>query len=178
MSITIYAQQEDSALQLPQELDGMGQKVYGSFEYMYSRTSEYVKVADKVSKADMDSVTRVAILEFSEKVFGTNDSVLKKMLLGSSIGGGIAKDSIRRNPEQQVLIDEIMSAVKVFKPKDGLSKLADNLGKVNQKATKTLSETDAMPVYAASMTTYYSTKYWMSNFSKWQTLTAEAKKKK
>jgi hypothetical protein len=180
LNITSCAQQEDSALHLPQELDGIGQKMYGSFEYIYSRVSEYVKVADEISKADMDSVIRVAMSEYIPKTFGVNDSIFGKILSGSSIGGGggTAKDSIRWKPEQQVLMDEIMSVIKKFNPKKGLSKLADELGKVNQKAVKTLSETDAIPIYAVSTMTYYSTKYWSSNFSKWQALTAEAKKKK
>jgi hypothetical protein len=174
--ITVYAQQENSSLHLPKELDGMGQKVYDCYAYMYSKASEYVKVADKVSKADMDSISRIAILEYSEKAFDVNDSIFKKMLAGSNVGSSIT-NAPKFSPEQQALIDEIGSIVKKFNPKKGLTKLANELGKINQKAAKTLSGTDAIVVYAVSITTFYSTKYWSENVTKWQTLGSEVKNK-
>jgi hypothetical protein len=177
LGITSYAQQENSSLHLPQELEGMGQKIHDAFEYMYSRTSEYVKVTDKVSKADMDSISRVAVMEYTEKAFAEHDSIFKNFLFGSNTGGGITNDP-KFNPEQQVLIDDIKSVIMKYKPKDGLPKLAEKLGEINQKATKTLSDTDAIVVYAVSMTTYYSTKYWLNNMPKWQALGEEVKKKK
>jgi coenzyme F420-reducing hydrogenase alpha subunit len=182
MGVTSYAQentyaQENNSLRISQELDGMGQKVYEGFEYTFSRVSEYVKVTDIISKADMDSVNRVAVLEFSEKAFGENDSILKNYILGNNRGDSTTKN-IARTPEQQALMDEILSVIKKFNPKDGLSKLADKLGKINQKAAKTLSETDATVIHIVSITTYYSTKYWLNNGLKWQELGEEVKKKK
>jgi hypothetical protein len=176
LGITSYAQQENSSLHLPPALEGMGQKIHDAFEYMYSRASEYVKVTDKVSKADMDSISRVAVMEYSEKAFAEHDSIFKNFLFGSNIGG-ITKDP-KFNPEQQVLIDEIKSVIMKYNPKDGLPQLAKRFGEINQKAAKTLSDTDAIVVYAVSMTTYYSTKYWSDNMPKWQVLREEVKKKK
>jgi hypothetical protein len=169
--------QENNNLHIPQELDGMGQKVYDGFEYMYSKVSEYVKVVDKVSKADMDSVCRVAILDYNEKVLGENDSILKRFLMNTNVNGSDATKDSKFNSEQQTLIEEIGSVVKKYNPKKGLPKLANELGDINQKAAKTLSDTDATAVYAVSITTYYSTKYWLTNAQKWQALGEEVKKK-
>jgi hypothetical protein len=123
----------------------------------------------------MDSISRVAILEYCEKAYSElNDSICKKILSG----GNITRNSAS-NPEQQALVDEIGSVAKKFNPKNGLSKFADALGDINQKAEKTLSSTDATVVYAVSMMTYYSAKYWSTeeNRKKWQKLRENAKKK-
>jgi hypothetical protein len=181
IGITVCTAQ-DGSLNVPQEYEKVGQKMSDGFEYMLTRMSEYVKAADKVSKADIDSVSRVAMVEFSEKAFTGEefsgmDSLLKKMLLNDNNGSGV-QDSIR-NPEQQALIAEIMSVAQKFNPKDGLSKLANDLGEINRKAAKTLSEADATAVYAVSTTGYYSAKYWtdMKNVRKWQAIGKKIKKK-
>jgi hypothetical protein len=172
LGVSSYAQQANSNLHLPKEFDEMGKMVDGSFKYIFSRVSEYVNGNDVITKEGMDSVTRVATLDFVATLDTVNHSMVADMLSGKK-----PQHNISDNPELKAMKDEMMNVVK--KSSGNFDELAIQLGAINQKAAANLSEKEAVVIYATTCMAYYSAKYWMDkdNMKKWQKLNKDAKKK-
>jgi hypothetical protein len=168
--IAVYAQQENRNLHLPPEFDGAGQKVYESFDYVYSRTSEYVNANDVITKEGMDSVTRVAVLDF----FAMFDSTTINPVVADMISGKKSVPNIPDDPQLKTMMNEMMNVVR--NSSSDLDKMAKQFGAINQKAAANLPE-KAVAVYATSCVTYYSAVYWKDNLKKWNKLRDKAKKK-
>jgi hypothetical protein len=168
--VSVYAQQTNNNLHLPKEFDEVGQMVYGSLEYTFSRTSEYVNANDVITKKGMDSVTRVAILDFIATLDSTSHPIVADLLSGKQ-----HQQDLPDNPQLKAMRDEMIDVIK--KSSGDLDKLAMQLGAINQKATANLPEKEASVIYATSCTTYYSAKYWSDNMKKWQKLRENAKEK-
>jgi len=58
-------------------------------------------------------------------------------------------------PQTQKLLDETLSVIKSFNPQKGIGSLLDQLGKINRKATETLSEKDADAVHARNLYKFF-----------------------
>jgi hypothetical protein len=168
--LTVNAQQDSSVLCLPKECEEIVQKISEALEYNFSRVSEYVHASDVVSKEGIDSVTRVAVLDFTNQNFTNQNSVLADILSGKK-----PQQDISANVQE--MLDEVKSVTQKYAPR-GLDQLATQLGKINQKAAKNLSDGEAMIVYATTGTGYYSAKYWFANTEKWKGLIEYAKTKK
>jgi hypothetical protein len=68
----------------------------------------------------------------------------------------------------QVLLGETQAAIKNFNTRTGFKKLELQIGEINRKAAETLSEAEKDKVYAVSVTSYYSVRYWIENGLKWK----------
>ncbi|MDR2425512.1 MAG: hypothetical protein LBD59_12490 [Prevotellaceae bacterium] len=152
--LTVNAQSEIDRLHLPAEYAEVGQKVYEGYKLMFAKISDYVHKNEHITKAGIDSVRQAALAEYAEVNPQTKDA-----LLGKNPDNAV-------NPKVQKLLEEVFSAIKA----KSLTDIANKLGKINQKAAKTLPETEAVIVYAVTCTSYYSAKYWQTSFSEWQEL--------
>ncbi|MDR1171710.1 MAG: hypothetical protein LBL24_04575 [Bacteroidales bacterium] len=165
LAVVLYATTgfaQSGRLHVPPEYDSIGQKVYEGFDHMFDRVEEYVKTNGNINREGMDSVRRAAMLEFS----GQHPEV-EAYLSGNPAA---SPDAQPPTPKLQALLGEISEAIKTVKPKTGFEKLEQQLGKINLKAAGTLSEAETNKVYTVSVTSFYSTKYWLENGLKWQSL--------
>jgi hypothetical protein len=169
--LTVYAQQDSSILCMPKECEEIVQKVHEGLEYNFLRLSEYVQTSEFVSKEGMDSVTRVAVLDFTKQF---NDQ-LANSVLADILSGKKPQQDIPANVQE--MLDEVKSVTNKYAPR-GLDQLATQLGKINQRVAKNLSEREAMMVYVTTGIGYYTVKYWMGNTEKWKGLIEYAKTKK
>jgi hypothetical protein len=167
---SVYAQQADRNLHLPEEFDKVGQMVYGSLEYTFSRMSEYVNANDVVTKEGMDSVTRVATLDFIATLDSTSHHIVADLLSGKQ-----HQQDLPDNPQLKAKRNDMIDAIK--KSYGDLDQLATQLCLINRMADANLSEEYAVVIYATTCKTYYSAKYWSDNMEKWQNLRENAKKK-
>ncbi|MCE5204771.1 MAG: hypothetical protein LLF80_01505 [Porphyromonadaceae bacterium] len=71
------------------------------------------------------------------------------------------------SPAVQQMLDEMTSVLKQEFKKNELPQLKARLEAINQKATTTLTESDAAIIYCATSTGYSSYHYWMNNYKKW-----------
>jgi hypothetical protein len=167
-----YAQEANSNLHLPKELDGMGQMIHKGFDYMYSRSLEYVNANDVITKEGIDSVTRVSILDFT----ATLDSISPShSMVGDILSGKKTQQDTPDSPELKAMQGEMLNVIK--KSSGDLVQMAIQLGAINQKAAANLSDKEAAAIYAATCMTYYSATYWKDNMEKWQKFRDNAKKK-
>jgi len=170
-SIACKAQPGKDRLRVPQEYVDSGQKVYDGFEFMFAQLSEYVNINEYFTQANMDSVRKAVVADY------INHSELNPLAREALMKGNVSSEAAVHSPDVQKLIDEVTSIIKAYNPKKKVETLADELGNINQKATETLSETDASIIYSVTSTTYFSTIYWITNFQKWQKLNESIAKK-
>ena len=159
---TVTGLAQNGGLHVPPEYTAIGQKIHEGFDHMFHQVEEYAKTSENITREGMDSVRRVAMSEFVAQ-HPEVDAYL-------SDSPAASPDAHPPSSELQALLGEIQAAVKNFKPQTGFEKLERQLGEINRKAAKTLSEAETNKVYAVSVTSYYSTKYWMENGRKWQSL--------
>ena len=160
-SLKCHAQMYQEKLHVPPEYSAVGQMVYKSYEHMYTELEKYVQNNKRISKNDVDSVTQASIAEYYE----LNPQVKEAMSKNSSAEATV-------QPDVQELLNAVVSVIKTFNPRKGIETLADELGKINQKATETLSTEDAEKIYSVTSVTYYSTIYWALSDKKWKKLRA------
>jgi hypothetical protein len=168
-SIIIYARQDNSKLNLSPEFDGAGQKIYESFDCIYSKTLEYVNANDVITNEGMDSVKRVAISDFVAAFDTAFNPVVADIIAGKKTQPNISED-----PQLKAEIDEMMNVIK--KCSGDLDKMAKEFGAINRKATANMPE-KAIVIHSISCVTYYSAIYWKDNRQKWDKLRNKAKKK-
>ena len=147
-------------LQVPSEYAENGQKIYDSYEYLYNKILEYVTNNEYVTKTGIDSVRQISLTEYINLNPQTRET----------LSGNNSSDTIILQPQVKKLLDEVSSVIKAYNPKRSPEKLADLLGKINKRASDTLSKTDAVKVFTVTCTSYYSTIYWIINAQKWQQL--------
>ncbi|WP_298650147.1 hypothetical protein [uncultured Proteiniphilum sp.] len=75
--------------------------------------------------------------------------------------------TVTNNAAVQQLLNEITSVLGNEFKENELPRLKMQLDIINQKAAKTLSETDAAVIYCTTSTGYHSYQYWMNNHIKW-----------
>jgi hypothetical protein len=166
----VYAQQTNSNLHLPKKFDEeLGQMMYSCIEQAFAHTSEYADAKDAVTKEEMDSVVRVALLKCNVSYTFTADS------LSDEQSQQILADSTRL----KTIMDEIMDAVKKYSDVSSvdLDEMVMQLEAINQKAAANLSEKAAGAIYRIVSMMYYSAKYWSDNAEKWQKLIEDIEKK-
>ena len=147
-------------LRVPSEYAENGQKIYDSYEYLYNKILEYVTNNEYVTKTGIDSVRQTSLAEYINLNPQTRET----------LSGNNSLDTIILQPQVKKLFDEVSSVIKSYNPNRSPESLADQLGKINKRASDTLSEKDATKVFSVTCTSYYSTIYWIINAQKWQKL--------
>jgi hypothetical protein len=164
-----YAQQGN--LQVSKQYEDLVTTTYKGNEYVFSKLDEYLKNAESIKRTDIDSVIRSATVEFAGIEFAS-DSLIANVFIGKT------NPATTENPKLQALMNEIQSVIKKHNPRKGLDQLKNQLGKINKKATETLSETEVNLVHATSATVLGSFEYWSENSEKWKNALEAAKSKK
>ena len=164
LSSLCHAQKEMDRLQAPPEYTEVGQKLYEGFEFMFAQVSKYARSNAHITKAGMDSVRQDAMKKYFELYPQVQEALSEKSSSEAIV-----------QPQVQKLMDEALSVIN--QPNKKLETLADQLGKINQKAAQTLSEEEAAIIYSTTCVAYYSTKYWTTSFPKWEKLKETVAKK-
>ncbi|KAA6348867.1 hypothetical protein EZS27_003667 [termite gut metagenome] len=127
------------------------EKILNKVDYkaMYKRSITNFCKSNKISNTSA---------QFYEELF---DNAERKTSLRSN-------NTVPINEEIVKLQEEINAAIAKDGDKKDLVKFQKSLDEINKKATNTLSEIDAIAIYAATSTAFSSYIYWKENHTKWQ----------
>ncbi|MDR1090520.1 MAG: hypothetical protein LBL79_05535 [Prevotella sp.] len=131
-----------------------------------------IKSGNKVNlnKTDYQSLAKQSVIDFcaKNKNFNTSaqlceeslNSAWKKPLIKSN-------DAILRGSDIKELLEELETVIAKGEGDKNLTDFQRDLEVINQKAKNSLSETDAVAIYAATSTAFSSYRYWKENHVKW-----------
>jgi hypothetical protein len=161
-------EQSGKNLEMPEKYKVIGKRHNEGLAAAFSALRKYYKVetrADgevrKLSKEECLALMEDALQKYCVSKGCDNIELLDLSL----VDGAKTRSVIEMKPEVKVLVDKMMNEIlnKERTPKQ----MVDVLNDINKEADATLSEEDAIAVYAGTSTCYYSYLYWKENHMKW-----------
>ncbi|MDR1339737.1 MAG: hypothetical protein LBK58_06780 [Prevotellaceae bacterium] len=131
-----------------------------------------IKSGNKVNlnKTDYQSLAKQSVIDFCAKNENFNTSAqLCEESLNNAWKKPLTKsnDAILRNSDIKELLEELETVIAKGGGDKNLTDFQRDLEVINQKAKNSLSETDAVAIYAATSTAFSSYQYWKENHVKW-----------
>ena len=160
-------------LDIPKEYNEVGKLHNEGLEYIFEEIKaqgiEYSKNPRLKSRPFMgnkEEFVKQATLDFcmQNKKLQKNIDFCKSVLKNSVPLKSSGSEDF--SPALKQLLNEITVVLRQEFKKNEMSRLKTQLDGINQKAARTLSETDAAVIYCTTSTGYCSYQYWMNNHKK------------
>jgi hypothetical protein len=161
---------------IPESYKMIGTMHNEGLEYFFKDIRTFYAINTKnghekiLNKVDYEAMAKRSITNFckSNKISNTSAQFYEELFDNAERKTSLRSDNtVPINEEIVKLQEEINAAIAKDGDKKDLVKFQKSLNEINKKATNTLSEIDAIAIYAATSTAFSSYIYWKENHVKW-----------